>query len=172
MMQKNIFLIILFFYTTLICVTSCKPQKNIIKNEVKTEVDSTVKNDIIVEKLIDSAKNTTQNTIISTIKHDFSEKEIFIKEFSAPDSLGVQFLKKEIKILTNNRIAEKSNKNKIIKDSIKVLHQDRLANKTKTDFSQKTHEKTKEKTTNNTAIIIPALVLVFLGLMVWRFFPR
>ena len=51
MMQKNIFLIILIFYTTLICVTSCKPQKNIIKNEVKTEVDSTVKNDIIVETL-------------------------------------------------------------------------------------------------------------------------
>ncbi len=169
-MKKNI--IITIFLTFTLLIVSCKPQKNIIKNEVKTEVDSTVKNDIIVEKLIDSAKNTTQNTIISTIKHDFSEKEIFIKEFSAPDSLGVQFLKKEIKILTNNRIVEKSNKNKIIKDSIKVLHQDRLANKTKTDFSQKTHEKTKEKTTNNTAIIISALVLVFLGLMVWRFFPR
>ena len=171
MKEKNIFLIILFF-STLICVTSCKRQKNIIKNEVKTEVDSTVKNDIVVEKLIDSAKNTTQNTIISTIKHDFSEKEIFIKEFSAPDSLGVQFLKKEIKIFTNNRITEKSNKNKIIKDSIKILHQDRLADKTKTDFLQKTHEKTKEKTTNNTTIIICALVLVFLCLMVWRFFPR
>lgn len=171
MKEKNIFLIILFF-STLICVTSCKRQKNIIKNEVKTEVDSTVKNDIIVEKLIDSAKNTTQNTIISTIKHDFSEKEIFIKEFSAPDSLGVQFLKKEIKIFTNNRITEKSNKNKIIKDSIKILHQDRLADKTKTDFLQKTHEKIKEKTTNNTTIIICALVLVFLCLMVWRFFPR
>lgn len=171
-MKKNI--IITIFLTFTLLIVSCKPQKNIIKNEVKTEVDSTVKNDIIVEKLIDSAKNTTQNTIISTIKHDFSEKEIFIKEFSAPDSLGVQFLKKEIKILTNNRIVEKSNKNKIIKDSIKVLHQDRLANKTKTDFSfsQKTHEKTKEKTTNNTTIIIFALVLVFLGLMVWRFFPR
>ena len=171
MKEKNIFLIILFF-STLICVTSCKPQKNIIKNEVKTEVDSTVKNDIIVEKLIDSAKNTTQNTIISTIKHDFSEKEIFIKEFSAPDSLGVQFLKKEIKIFTNNRITEKSNKNKVIKDSIKVQHQDKSIDKTKIDFSQKTHEKTKEKTINNTAIIISALVLVFLGLMVWRFFPR
>lgn len=171
MKEKNIFLIILFFYTTLICA-SCKPQKNIIKNEVKTEVDSTVKNDIIVEKLIDSAKNTTQNTIISTIKHDFSEKEIFIREFSAPDSLGVQFLKKEIKIFTNNRITEKSNKNKIIKDSIKILYQDRLTDKTKTDFSQKTHEKTKEKTTNNTTIIISTLVLVFLALMVWRFFPR
>lgn len=167
MKEKNIFLIILFF-STLICVTSCKRQKNIIKNEVKTEVDNTVKNDIIVEKLIDSAKNTTQNTIISTIKHDFSEKEIFIKEFSAPDSLGVQFLKKEIKIITNNRIAEKYNKNKIIKDSIKILHQDRLADKTKTDFLQKT----KEKTTNNTTIIICALVLVLLCLMVWRFFPR
>jgi hypothetical protein len=171
MKEKNIFLIILFF-STLICVTSCKRQKNIIKNEVKTEVDSTVKNDIIVEKLIDSAKNTTQNTIISTIKHDFSEKEIFIKEFSAPDSLGVQFLKKEIKIFTNNRITEKSNKNKVIKDSIKVLHQDKSIDKTKIDFSQKTHEKTKEKTTNNTTIIICALVLVFLCLMVWRFFPR
>lgn len=171
MKEKNIFLIILFF-STLICVTSCKRQKNIIKNEVKTEVDSTVKNDIIVEKLIDSAKNTTQNTIISTIKHDFSEKEIFIREFSAPDSLGVQFLKKEIKIFTNNRITEKSNKNKIIKDSIKIQHQDKSIDKTKIDFSQKTHEKTKEKTTNNTTIIICALVLVFLCLMVWRFFPR
>lgn len=171
MKEKNIFLIILFFYTTLICA-SCKPQKNIIKNEVKTEVDSTVKNDIIVEKLIDSAKNTTQNTIISTIKHDFSEKEIFIREFSAPDSLGVQFLKKEIKIFTNNRITEKSNKNKIIKDSIKIQHQDKSIDKTKIDFSQKTHEKTKEKTTNNTTIIISTLVLVFLCLMVWRFFPR
>lgn len=171
MKEKNIFLIILFF-STLICVTSCKRQKNIIKNEVKTEVDSTVKNDIIVEKLIDSAKNTTQNTIISTIKHDFSEKEIFIKEFSAPDSLGVQFLKKEIKIFTNSRITEKSNKNKVIKDSIKIQHQDKSIDKTKIDFSQKTHEKTKEKTTNNTTIIICALVLVFLCLMVWRFFPR
>lgn len=169
-MKKNI--IITIFLTFTLLIVSCKPQKNIIKNEVKTEVDSTVKNDIIVEKLIDSAKNTTQNTIISTIKHDFSEKEIFIKEYSTPDSLGNQFLQKEIKILTNNRITEKSDKNKVIKDSIKVQHQDKSIDKTKIDFSQKTHEKTKEKTINNTAIIISALVLVFLGLMVWRFFPR
>lgn len=169
-MKKNI--IITIFLTFTLLIVSCKPQKNIIKNEVKTEVDSTVKNDIIVEKLIDSAKNTTQNTIISTIKHDFSEKEIFIKEYSTPDSLGNQFLQKEIKILTNNRITEKSDKNKVIKDSIKVHHQDKLTDKSKTNFFQKTHEKTKEKTINNTAIIISALVLVFLGLMVWRFFPR
>ncbi|MCK9255947.1 MAG: hypothetical protein M0Q45_11825 [Bacteroidales bacterium] len=169
-MKKNI--IITIFLTFTLLIVSCKPQKNIIKNEVKTEVDSTVKNDIIVEKLIDSAKNTTQNTIISSIKHDFSEKEIFIKEYSTPDSLGNQFLQKEIKILTNNRITEKSDKNKVIKDSIKVQHQDKSIDKTKIDFSQKTHEKTKEKTINNTAIIISALVLVFLGLMVWRFFLR
>lgn len=169
-MKKNI--IITIFLTFTLLIVSCKPQKNIIKNEVKTEVDSTVKNDIIVEKLIDSAKNATQNTIISSIKHDFSEKEIFIKEYSTPDSLGNQFLQKEIKILTNNRITEKSDKNKVIKDSIKVQHQDKSIDKTKIDFSQKTHEKTKEKTINNTAIIISALVLVFLGLMVWRFFPR
>ena len=169
-MKKNI--IITIFLTFTLLIVSCKPQKNIIKNEVKTEVDSTVKNDIIVEKLIDSAKNTTQNTIISSIKHDFSEKEIFIKEYSTPDSLGNQFLQKEIKILTNNRITEKSDKNKVIKDSIKVQHQDKSIDKTKIDFSQKTHEKTKEKTINNTAIIISALVLVFLGLMVWRFFSR
>jgi len=167
--MRKIFFITLFLS---IVVIGCKPQKNIIKNEIKTEVDSVVKNNVVVENLTDSTKKTTQNTIISTIKHDFSEKEIFIKEYSNPDSLGNQFLQKEIKILTNNRITEKADEKKLIKDSIKIVRQDRFVDKTKTDFSQKTHEKTKEKTINNTAIIISALVLVFLGLMVWRFFPR